>query len=276
VVSFWFSFSLYSIIFFSESFLQTEMSESTTATVPTMTVDTAAPPMMMTGGEDDAATNSRSASPASTIRKNSIAQMFSSLFQLVLPASPTNAASSANATTGGENADIPPSGKRFSLFKRRSLEDKLMKADEPVLKAISEESLTSMRTSSNQDGMPMDQTTPTVNSGEEENVSTKEIRKRQSSRKFLGLSKEKSQKYEITEDMINLQRIISDKNHRQRLIELLLPLDGDSSVKVRFCSAVEEYQREKDKEERTRKGAHIVKTFVKQGSMFRLTGIPKE
>jgi hypothetical protein len=102
------------------------------------------------------------------------------------------------------------------------------------------------------------------------------VKKRPSSRRFKGISRGRSQKFEITEDMMNLQRIILDQQHRQRLIELLVPLDGDSSVRVRFCCAVEEFQREKDKKLRNKKGAHIVRMFIRKGSMFRLKGVAKE
>lgn len=102
------------------------------------------------------------------------------------------------------------------------------------------------------------------------------IKKRASSRRFKGMSRGKSQKFEITEDMMNLQRIICDAGYRQKLIEMLIPLDGDSSVKVRFCCAVEEYQREKDKALKKKKGAQIVKMFARKGSMFRLKNLSKE
>lgn len=102
------------------------------------------------------------------------------------------------------------------------------------------------------------------------------MKKRPSSRRLKGFSRGKSQKFEITDDMMNLQRIILDPGHRQKLVELLVPLDGDSSVKVRFCCAVEEYQREKDKKIRNKKAAHIVRMFIRKGSMFRLQGLSKE
>jgi len=164
------------------------------------------------------------------------------------------------ASTDGKRS----SAKRFT-FKRKSVEKEAPTAnlEEPVVPPLSVVTFRGNASNGNSDmARPQSE--------------RKSIKKRASSRRFKGLSRGKSQKFEITEDMINLQRIICDAGYRQRLVELLVPLDGESSVKVRFCSAVEEYQREKDKKLKKKKGYHIVKMFIKKGSMFRLKSVTKE
>jgi hypothetical protein len=183
-------------------------------------------------------------------KKRTFSSFFGSFFSFLSPSSRSSAAKKRSSAA------------RFS-FKRKSLEKESVSVAEGELALVDKDMVTFKGDSNNlAEARPQSSRTS--------------IKKRPSSRRFIGISRGKSQKFEITEDMINLQRIICDPTYRQRLIELLVPLDGDSSVKVRFCCAVEEWQREKDKKVRNKKAAHIVKMFVRKGSMFRLKGLLKE
>jgi hypothetical protein len=94
------------------------------------------------------------------------------------------------------------------------------------------------------------------------------------SRRFLAspVAKEKP----FTEEMIQLVKVLNDKPSRNMLIAKLLPIKADYSVKLRFCSVVEEFEQTKERLERKFKGRKIISLFVQPGSMFHLAGIPKE
>jgi len=225
----------------------------------------------------------RTLMPASSTSRNSSAAALPPMRSTIPAAAGLGSATTNESVRSAGSTSKPRLSHRLSLYKRRSLEkesasnagsNRTNNTD-----AGGDESFAS--TSYNEPTSPTGSTAVVSFVEGTETISPKRssqgmMKKRQSSRRFLGLSRDKSQKFEITEDMINLQRIICDKPHRQKLIELLIPLDGDSSVKVRFCAAVEEYQREKEKKEKNRKGAQIVKMFIKKGSLFRLKGIPPE
>jgi len=103
----------------------------------------------------------------------------------------------------------------------------------------------------------------------------KPIKKRVSSKRFR-ITREKSQHFEITEEMICIQKILCDPKARQKTIETLVPLDSSASVVMRFCCAVEEYQMEKVKKTKAAKAAKIVKLFIRKGSRFRISNIPEQ
>ena len=90
----------------------------------------------------------------------------------------------------------------------------------------------------------------------------------------LGSKERIVQQLEETPEMKSLEKIILDRGKRQELILKLLPIKVDYSVKVRFCSAVREYERVADKVDRKAKARKIVSLFVQNGSMFQLSGIP--
>ena len=77
-----------------------------------------------------------------------------------------------------------------------------------------------------------------------------------------------------TEDMLNLRKVLQNRFTRNRLINKLLPIKADYSVRIRFCSAVEEFESTKDKIEKKQKARKIVTMFVQPGSLFQLSNLP--
>jgi hypothetical protein len=90
---------------------------------------------------------------------------------------------------------------------------------------------------------------------------------------FGRFRKEKELSSESIAEITNLEEIIKSKLDRHRLVDALLVLADDLSVKVRFVSAVDEFLHAEGSERRT-KGAQIVRMFVTQSSMFHLRNIP--
>jgi hypothetical protein len=74
-----------------------------------------------------------------------------------------------------------------------------------------------------------------------------------------------------------LELVLSDRDKRDRLVEHLLAehVDG-GSAKVRFMSAVGEYDRTVAKSEKALKGKKIVSTFLQRDAPFPLQGLPRE
>lgn len=89
-------------------------------------------------------------------------------------------------------------------------------------------------------------------------------------------SKEKMVAKELTEDMVNLQIVCRDRLMRNALIAKLLPENPQLSVKVRFCTAVEDYESLKDKVEKKQKARKIITSFVHSGSIFQINNFPSE
>ena len=87
-------------------------------------------------------------------------------------------------------------------------------------------------------------------------------------------SKERLPTLEVTENMDRLNDIIADRKMRQELVSALLAMRDSSAVKIRFIAAADEFERTTGKIEKKAKGNKIVATFVQNGSMFQIPGIP--
>jgi hypothetical protein len=72
----------------------------------------------------------------------------------------------------------------------------------------------------------------------------------------------------ITDEMIRLETVILSQKGRQLLVQYLLSLPGNYSVKVRFINAVDTYDAADTKEERQRLGQKLIDTFISKDSMF--------
>lgn len=76
---------------------------------------------------------------------------------------------------------------------------------------------------------------------------------------------------EYTDEMARLETLIQSDRVRSVLIQRLIALKGDFSVKVRFCAAVDRYSDETDREESARLCSKIVSMFLAPNSMFLIT-----
>ena len=71
-----------------------------------------------------------------------------------------------------------------------------------------------------------------------------------------------------------LINFMKDRKRRNLLVLELISERSNNSIKVRFCSAVAEFESVKDKFEKRAKGRKIVSMFIQNGSMFQLQGVP--
>jgi len=98
----------------------------------------------------------------------------------------------------------------------------------------------------------------------------KSLQKRSS--KMTIFTKERSSKtfniQPFTDEMIRLETVLMSQKGRQLLIQDLLTLPGNHSVKVRFVSAVDTFDSAESKEDRQRLGLKIVETFIQKGGLF--------
>lgn len=90
------------------------------------------------------------------------------------------------------------------------------------------------------------------------------------------LSKERIITPDEETDIFLLKQVLLVPNLRRELINVLLALDSDAAVKARYCIAMEEFSGTKDEAERTAKGNKIVSMFIRNGSMFQCSGVPKD
>lgn len=93
----------------------------------------------------------------------------------------------------------------------------------------------------------------------------KSLQKRSS--KLLGKDKA-SNPQAYTDEMIRLETLLMSQKGRQVLVQDLLSVPGNLSVKVRFISAVDTYDSGETREDRARLGEKIVDTFLQKGSLF--------
>jgi len=95
----------------------------------------------------------------------------------------------------------------------------------------------------------------------------------------MAIFKERSSKtftiQPFTDEMIRLETVLMSQKGRQLLIQDLLSLPGNHSVKVRFVSAVDTYDSAESKEDRQRLGQKIVETFILKGGLFTID-LPEE
>jgi UPF0288 family protein (methanogenesis marker protein 3) len=95
------------------------------------------------------------------------------------------------------------------------------------------------------------------------------------SRKMLGASKERDEEKILREEQEKLCMALMNREQRNELVDHLLGFHSDAAVKVRFLSAMNEYDATKDKKKKLLKGKAIVLIFFRENSVFRLEGIPE-
>ena len=77
--------------------------------------------------------------------------------------------------------------------------------------------------------------------------------------------------------MTLLEAMLADRLRRVRLIGVISEIEPQvaSIQKIRFCIAVGEYERLRDKVMRKSKGRKIMAMFFQEGAMFQLSGVPE-
>ncbi len=79
----------------------------------------------------------------------------------------------------------------------------------------------------------------------------------------------------VSNDMKNLEDLIAKKECRRMLINESISFSDQTCIKIRFCSAVIEYENCGNIKEKLSKGRKIVSFFIHQGSMFELKTLSK-
>ena len=77
----------------------------------------------------------------------------------------------------------------------------------------------------------------------------------------------------MTDEMIRLETIIQSDKGRHRLVQELLSMPGDYSVKVRFCSAVDTFDSASDEHDRNMLAQSLVNTFLTHGCLFYINSL---
>ena len=77
----------------------------------------------------------------------------------------------------------------------------------------------------------------------------------------------------MTDEMIRLETVIQSDKGRQRLVQELLALRGDFSVKVRFCSAVEKFDSAVEEQEQRSLANSLIQTFLAHGCLFYISSL---
>jgi hypothetical protein len=75
-------------------------------------------------------------------------------------------------------------------------------------------------------------------------------------------------------DLVKLEMALKDRDIRNELINQLLSAHSYGTVRVRFISAVLDYERTSNSTEKSAKAKQICALFVQEGSKFHLPGIP--
>jgi hypothetical protein len=75
-------------------------------------------------------------------------------------------------------------------------------------------------------------------------------------------------------DSVKLETALKDREIRNELINQLLSAHSDGTVRVRFISAVLDYERTSNSVDKIAKAKQICALFVQEGSKFHLPGIP--
>jgi len=84
--------------------------------------------------------------------------------------------------------------------------------------------------------------------------------------------REKNLTVESVTEITRLEDAIKNRSSRHRLVDALLTLKDDLSIKVRFVSAVDEFLHAEGKDRR-KMGKQIVKMFINPSSMFHISHI---
>jgi len=77
----------------------------------------------------------------------------------------------------------------------------------------------------------------------------------------------------MTDSMIRLETLIQSDKAKQRLVQEMLALQGDYSVKIRFCSAIETFDAAIDPNEREALAQTIIQTFLAHGCLFYISSL---
>jgi len=111
----------------------------------------------------------------------------------------------------------------------------------------------------------------------EEDSSSERTRSRTLTRKpsklkmlFMG-SSERPHIVQMTDEMVRLETVIISEKGKKKLIEELLAMRGNFSVKVHFCSAVERFDASGEDKERSVLAQSLVEMFLVPGCMFYIT-----
>ena len=77
-------------------------------------------------------------------------------------------------------------------------------------------------------------------------------------------------------DLSRLDKYLQDRELRDEIVnQLLSSHSADGSTKVRFVTAVNDYQHTKNENEKKLKAMNIVALFIQEGSKFQIQGIPR-
>lgn len=76
-----------------------------------------------------------------------------------------------------------------------------------------------------------------------------------------------------SDEMVRLDTVIHSEKGRQELVSKLIALPGDFVTKIRFCSAVEQYdsqtgESQEDRDRKLMQGVGICDMFLREGSVF--------
>lgn len=103
----------------------------------------------------------------------------------------------------------------------------------------------------------------------EDKRKSKNLSKVPSKLKILFTKGERPHFIAMTDEMIRLETVIQSEKGRKKLIDELLVLKGDFSVKVRFCYAIEQFDNcVGDDRERAALALSLIDMFVRDGGMF--------
>jgi hypothetical protein len=84
---------------------------------------------------------------------------------------------------------------------------------------------------------------------------------------------ERPQPVVMTDDMIRLETLIQTDKAKQRLVQEVLTLRGDYSVKIRFCSAIDTFDAAVEQSERDALAQTIIQTFLAHGCLFYISSL---
>ena len=97
--------------------------------------------------------------------------------------------------------------------------------------------------------------------------------------KALSLTSKTSQRHAHPEQSsyeLDLEKLLESASARAKLCIEVLSADTMLSRKARFCGAVQEYKKIKDKLEKKSKARKIVSMFIQNGSLFQIDNLPAE
>lgn len=80
---------------------------------------------------------------------------------------------------------------------------------------------------------------------------------------------------DATEEMIKLDTHLQNEKRRRSMVQTLLGCNADYSVKIRFCSAVDQLELVEDSKERETMVDALIELFLTPGSMFFIDTVSK-